>query len=117
MVAARISTPSLLDVDAVQLGQELVDEVPARRVPHVGAARAERIDLVEEQHARLVAPGLLEQLVQVLLAVADPHVEHVVDADGERKPALTSPAVARARYVLPQPGGPYMRMPPPIVLP
>ena len=50
---------------------------------HVGAAGAEGVDLVEEQHAGRVAARLLEELVQVPLAVADPHVEHVVDADRE----------------------------------
>ena len=43
------------------------------------------IDLVEEQHTRLVTTCVLEQLVQVLLALTQPHVEHVVQTDRERR--------------------------------
>ena len=43
----------------------------------------EGIDLVEEQHARRVCPGLLEDVVEIPLARPDPHVEDVGDADGE----------------------------------
>ena len=33
---------------AVELREKLVDEMPARGVPHVGAAGAEGVDFVEE---------------------------------------------------------------------
>ena len=57
LVAARISSAVVARLDAVHLGQELVDQVPAGAVLHVAAAGAEGIDLVEEQHAGLVARG------------------------------------------------------------
>ena len=47
------------------------------------AAGGQGVHLVEEQHAGLALPGLLEDRVQVSLAGADPHVEHFVDSDGD----------------------------------
>ena len=69
--------------DAVEFGEELVDEVAAGAGAHVGAGGGEGVDLVEEEDAGAVAAGLLEEFVEVFFGVAEPHVEHVVDADGE----------------------------------
>ena len=66
----------------VQLGQELVDQLAARALAHVGAVGGQRVHLVEEKHARRVGARHLEHLVQVLLALAQVHVEHVMDAHG-----------------------------------
>jgi hypothetical protein len=59
---------------AVELGQELVDDVASAAVAQVRALLAERVELVEEQHARGAAAGDLERLVQAALALAHPHV-------------------------------------------
>ena len=45
------------------------------------------------------------------------HISRISLMPTARKPAFTSPAVARARWVFPHPGGPYIRMPPPMALP
>src|SRR5207248_11358727 len=45
------------------------------------AHHSEWIDLVEEQHARRVAARCLEDGVEVLLALAQPHVEDVVESN------------------------------------
>ena len=47
----------------------------------LAALLAERVDLVEEQHARRVRARPLEHLVEVLLALPEPHVEHFVEPD------------------------------------
>src|SRR5687767_4380298 len=67
----------------VELGQELHNDVSAGRVRQMAALLAEGVDLVEEEHARRVTSSQLEDLVEVLLALADPHVENLVEADGE----------------------------------
>ena len=50
-------------IDAVQLRQKLVDQVPPAAVPHIGPAGSQRVHLVEAQHAGPVASRLFEQLV------------------------------------------------------
>jgi hypothetical protein len=69
---------------AVHLRQELVDELASGVVAHVTAAGAEGIDFIEKQNARGVIARLLEQLVKVALTVANPHVEDVIDPDGNK---------------------------------
>ena len=69
--------------DPIELGEELVDELAPAAGAQVGPAGGQGIDLVEEEHARRILSRLLEQCVQIPLAVADPHLEHVVDPDGQ----------------------------------
>src|SRR5205085_8579272 len=49
----------------------------------VAAFEPEGVDLVEKEHAGGLAPGGLEDLVEVALALAEPHVEDLVEADAE----------------------------------
>src|SRR5688572_5937959 len=51
---------------------------------HIGSTRAKRIDLIEEKHARSIGARFFESAVQISFAVANPHVEHVVDSDGQK---------------------------------
>jgi len=72
----------------VELGQQLVDRAAHRAVPQLRALLAERVDLVEEQHARRAAAHQLEDVVQVALALAGVHVEHVGEPDGKETRAV-----------------------------
>ena len=74
----------VVGLDAVKLRKKLVDHLPAAAAFHIRPARPQGIHLVKEQHAGLAAPSPVKQRMQVLLAVSNPHVEHVVDADGEK---------------------------------
>src|SRR5262249_53264498 len=58
--------------------------LPAATGTKVGPAGGQSVDLVKEQDTRGVLPCLLEESVQVPFAIADPHLEHVVDPDGEK---------------------------------
>ena len=69
-------------LDAVQLGEELVDELAPGALAHIAAAGAEGVDFIEEQDARLMIPRLFEHLVEIAFALANPHVENIVDANG-----------------------------------
>ncbi len=44
---------------------------------------ADGVELVEEEHAGRVATGMLENLVQALLALAKPHIQDVRESDTE----------------------------------
>jgi hypothetical protein len=70
---------------AVELGQQLVDDVAPGGAAQLAALLAERVDLVEEDHARRAAARGLEDRVQPRFALAEPHVEHVVEADREER--------------------------------
>ncbi len=52
LVAAEHEHAVVVGLRAVELGQQLVDDVAARRVAQVAALLAERVELVEEEHAR-----------------------------------------------------------------
>ena len=73
--------PVVAALDPVELGQELVDQLAPAAGAKVGPAGRQGIHLVEEQHAGGILSRLVEKRVQVSLAVADPHLEHVVDPD------------------------------------
>ena len=93
---------------------------PAPPCPrHVGPAGGECVDLVEEEDAGpRFPPRLLEQLVEVSFAVAQPHARALHGSRRPNEPGVDlARGLARARCVLPQPGGPYIRMPPPIAFP
>ena len=49
----------------------------------MAALEPEGVDLVEEEHAGSGAARGLEDLVEVALALAEPHVEDLVEADAE----------------------------------
>ena len=51
----------------------------AGRAAQLRPSHPDGVELVEEHHARSPPPGRLEQVVELLLAVAQPHVEHVVE--------------------------------------
>ncbi len=70
-------------VEAVELGEKLVDDLAARTVAHVGAIGAQRVHLVEEEHAGRLLTGHLEERVEIALALSDVHIQHVVEAHGE----------------------------------
>ena len=95
---------------AVELGQELVDLGATPAAAQVRAAGPQGVHLVEEEHAG-GPPGPVEEGVQVLLAVADPHVQHVVDAHGDEA-GLDLPGGGAGEVRLAQPGGPYSRIRP-----
>ena len=73
----------VVGIGAVELGEEQVDDVAQRCAggAQVRPALSDRIELVEEQHTGRVPAGALEHLVEVLLALADPHLEDVVETD------------------------------------
>ena len=52
-------------------------------VAQVAALLAERVELVEEEHARRGAARRLERVVELALGLAEPHVEHVAEAERE----------------------------------
>ena len=74
----------------IELSQELVDGRSHRTCVKLRTALSKSIELVDEQNARSVAPGEVEQLMKVALAVSDPHVEHIVDRHRQQsRPQLT----------------------------
>lgn len=50
---------------------------------HIAAAHLRGADLVDKKNAGSIASGRLEDLVQILLAVTDPHIEDVVKRDAD----------------------------------
>ena len=106
LVAARTKTPSLSGVDAVELGEQLVDRIAHRRSCGSAALLAD---------ARRSRRGTARRA----LAAGQPGTARACCARSCRctcrgrrpgrhvmKRAPSSPATARARNVLPQPGGP-----------
>ena len=67
---------------SIEFVEELIDQLATGILPHVRTAGGQGIDLVEKKHARLAVAGLLEQGVQIAFALADPHFEHFMNADG-----------------------------------
>src|SRR4029077_16833124 len=79
----------VVGADRVELLKELVDERTAGAARVLAAREADRVELVEEEHARRRAPRLDEDVVQVALALPDERVEDLLDPHvGERQPAL-----------------------------
>jgi len=75
--------PLVVAPGTVELAEQLDDDVAAGGALEVAALQPERVDLVEEEHAGGRAAGGLEDLVEVALALAEPHVEDLVEADAE----------------------------------
>jgi hypothetical protein len=71
----------------------------------VAALVAEGVDLVEEQHAGRAAPGRSNSSCR-LRSELPIHMSSTSTIASEMNAAPISPATARARNVLPQPGGP-----------
>src|SRR5207237_3038983 len=68
----------------VQLGEELHDDLAeSRPVAELASLPPECVDLVDEEHARCVSACILEELVELSLAFAEPHVEYVMETDAE----------------------------------
>ena len=77
-------------VEAVHLDQDLVQGLLALvvRAAEPGAALpADRVDLVDEDDARAVALGLLEQVAHAAGADADEHLDELGAGDGEERHA------------------------------
>ena len=72
----------------------------------LAALVAEGVELVEEQHAGRVAAGPFEQRRAGSRSLWPDHMSSTSCSPSEVKLAPSSPAMARARNVLPQPGGP-----------
>src|SRR5215813_15456948 len=73
----------VVGVDAVHFGEQLVDDVARGGMALQAAFLAQRVNLVEEEHAGRVAASRLKYLTQVSFALAYPHVEHVGQTDGD----------------------------------
>ena len=89
LVAAIRMTPCAL-AEAVHLDQQLVEGLLALVVAaaQAGAAlAADRVDLVDEDDARAVLLGLLEQVAHPGGADADEHLDEVRAGDGEERHA------------------------------
>ena len=89
LVAAIRMTPGAL-AEAVHLDQQLVERLLALVVAaaQTGAAlAADRVDLVDEDDARAVLLGLLEQVTNPGGADADEHLDEVRAGDGEERHA------------------------------
>ncbi|BAT05417.1 Os08g0413050, partial [Oryza sativa Japonica Group] len=76
----------LLGVDAVHLGEQLVEHAVRRAAgvaDAVAALDGDGVELVEEEDARRRLPRLVEQVADVALALAEPHGEQLgpLDAD------------------------------------
>src|SRR5207245_3034286 len=70
---------------SAHLRQQLVDDVAHRPVVlQVHPLLADRVQLVEEEHAGRTATGVLENLVQSFFALAKPHVEDIRESDAEK---------------------------------
>src|SRR6266478_105444 len=67
----------------VHFGKELVDELPTGMVSHITTTCSKSIDFIEEKNARRMISCLFEKLVQIALAVPNPHVQHVVNANSD----------------------------------
>ena len=69
--------------EAVQLGEELIDDAVALGVAGAGllAALADAVDLVDEDDARCLAPGAAEQCLDLLDADAEVHRGEVAAGD------------------------------------
>src|SRR5687768_13757600 len=74
---------AVVGLHTVELGKQLTDDAASGTVPHETALTAESIHLVEEQHARCLSARSLEIALQVLLALAKPHVQDIGNADGQ----------------------------------
>ena len=88
LVAATRMTPTR-GVEAVQLDEQLVQRLLALFMrDRAHAARlAERVQLVDEDDARRLLLGLLEQVAHARRAHADEHLDEVGAADGEERDA------------------------------
>ena len=67
--------------DAIELGEQLVDDVTAGAMAQLATFEADGVEFIKEEDARSVAPGRLEQLVEVPLALSQPHAQHISQAD------------------------------------
>ena len=94
---------------AVELRQQLVDDVAARRSGAGGCAsgRARRARRGRARTARRGAPPANASCRR--RSDSPSHMSSTSLRPSEKKLAPSSPATARARNVLPQPGGPYMQ--------
>ena len=100
-------------VEAVHLDEQLVERLLALVVAAAepGAPLpADGVDLVDEHDRRRGRLGLREQVADAARPDADEQLDELGRGDAEERD-LASPATARARSVLPVPGGPISRTP------
>ena len=72
---------ALIGDEAVELREQLVDDIAAGAAPKLAALLAHRVQLVEEDDAGCVPARRLEDLVQAALTLAEPEVQHVLQSD------------------------------------
>ncbi|RPK60145.1 hypothetical protein EES42_35080 [Streptomyces sp. ADI95-17] len=70
-------------LDSVQFDQELDDGVTPAIALGSAAFGAEGVQFVEEDDARRLPAGGLENTMSIVLGVSDPRVEHVADRQGD----------------------------------
>ncbi len=100
-------------VEAVHLDEDLVEGLLALVVAtaEAGAAlAADRVDLVDEDDARRVALGLVEQVADAAGADAHEHLDELRAGDAEERHARLA-GDGLASSVLPVPGGPTSSTP------
>ncbi|TWJ11694.1 hypothetical protein LX16_2421 [Stackebrandtia albiflava] len=83
MIGGRQQVDALVvGPDTVHLGQELVDDVAHPAAAQLVALAADGVEFVEEQHARCLEPGRLEEGVQVAFRVPQPAFQDLVECHG-----------------------------------
>src|SRR5262249_40414361 len=70
-------------LDAVQLGEELVNQLPRASVAQVRPAGAKSVYFIKEQDTGPVGAGAVKEGVQIALALPNPHFQDFIDADGQ----------------------------------
>jgi hypothetical protein len=113
-VGGRDDDDARVALEAVHLHQQLVQGLLALVVAAAearAALAADRVDLVDEHDAGRVLLRLLEHVAHARGAHADEHLDEVGARRSRRTGPSASPAMARARSVLPVPGLPTISTP------
>ncbi len=101
-------------VESVHLDQDLIQRLLALVVAaaKTGAALAtDRVDFVDEDDARRVALGLIEEVAYTRLAPTPTNISTNSEPEMLKNGTPASPATARESSVLPVPGGPTSSTP------
>ena len=102
----------VVGADRVELLEQLVDERPPRAPGVLAAREADRVELVEEEHARRRARACSNTSCR-FRSLTPMNGSRISSMRTFENGSPHSPAVARASIVLPQPGGPKSSTPPP----
>src|SRR5688572_29492183 len=68
-------------VNAIHFGEELVDKGLTGRMSHVRATRTQCIDFIKEQNTGCAFSGQFKDRMKLLLTLATPHIQYVVNSD------------------------------------